>query len=271
MNHRYVRTTTPDAFDALVDDLRAGRRDAEVPPHGTLVRVRRSVGLSVGDDELAAERAAARRGPRRARRGGGLMSSSPPRRSSPRAARTTTATRSTRYLATGGYDGLRTALTMHPEDVCAEVDAASPARARRRGLPGRAQVVDAAQVAGLVPRGQRRRVRAGDLQGPLPGRARPAPAHRGRGHRGLRPAGHAGLHLRARRVRPGARARPAGAQRRLRVRRGRARHPRARASASTSSCTRGPARTSAARRRPSSRRSRASAASRASSRRSSRP
>jgi NADH-quinone oxidoreductase subunit F len=30
-----------------------------------------------------------------------------------------------RYLATGGYDGLRAALKMHPEDVCAEVDAAS--------------------------------------------------------------------------------------------------------------------------------------------------
>ncbi len=59
VNHRYVRTTTPAAFDALVEELRAGRRDAEVPPHGTLVRVRRSVGLSVGDDELAAERAGA--------------------------------------------------------------------------------------------------------------------------------------------------------------------------------------------------------------------
>ena len=30
-----------------------------------------------------------------------------------------------RYLATGGYDGLRKALTMHPEAVAAEVDAAS--------------------------------------------------------------------------------------------------------------------------------------------------
>jgi NADH-quinone oxidoreductase subunit E len=59
VNHRYVRTTTPGAFDALVEDLRAGRRDAEVPPHGTLVRVRRSVGLTIPDDELAAERAAA--------------------------------------------------------------------------------------------------------------------------------------------------------------------------------------------------------------------
>jgi NADH-quinone oxidoreductase subunit F len=30
-----------------------------------------------------------------------------------------------RYLATGGYDGLRKALAMHPEDVAAQVDAAS--------------------------------------------------------------------------------------------------------------------------------------------------
>ncbi|HEV2427754.1 MAG TPA: NAD(P)H-dependent oxidoreductase subunit E [Acidimicrobiales bacterium] len=59
VNHRYVRTTTPAAFDALVDDLRGGRRDAEVPPHGTLVRVRRSVGLTISDTELAAERAEA--------------------------------------------------------------------------------------------------------------------------------------------------------------------------------------------------------------------
>ncbi|MGH9021346.1 MAG: NADH-quinone oxidoreductase subunit NuoE [Acidimicrobiales bacterium] len=60
VNHRYVRTTTPEAFDALVDDLRAGRRDAEVPAHGTLVRVRRSVGLAVDPATLASERAAAR-------------------------------------------------------------------------------------------------------------------------------------------------------------------------------------------------------------------
>ena len=31
----------------------------------------------------------------------------------------------TRYLATGGYDGLRKALTMFPEDVASEVDQAS--------------------------------------------------------------------------------------------------------------------------------------------------
>ena len=45
VNHRYVRTTTPDALDALVSDLRNGRRDDEIPPHGTLIRVRRNGGL----------------------------------------------------------------------------------------------------------------------------------------------------------------------------------------------------------------------------------
>ena len=51
---------TPEAFDRLVDDLRAGRLAAEVPGHGTLVRVRRSVGLEAGRERVAAERSAAR-------------------------------------------------------------------------------------------------------------------------------------------------------------------------------------------------------------------
>ena len=60
VNHRYVRTTTPDLFDALVDDLRNGRLDHDVPPHGTLIRIRRSGGLRVDREELAGERAEAR-------------------------------------------------------------------------------------------------------------------------------------------------------------------------------------------------------------------
>ncbi len=60
VNHRYVRTTTPEAFDGLVADLRAGRLDHDVPPHGTLIRVRRSGGLRVDSAEIAAERASAR-------------------------------------------------------------------------------------------------------------------------------------------------------------------------------------------------------------------
>jgi NADH-quinone oxidoreductase subunit E len=40
VNYRYrYRVTEADA-DRLVDDLRSGRLDAEIPPHGVLARVR---------------------------------------------------------------------------------------------------------------------------------------------------------------------------------------------------------------------------------------
>ncbi len=60
VNHRYVRTNTPAAFDALVEDLRAGRRDHDVPHHGTLIRVRRNGGLHAPRTVVAAERLEAR-------------------------------------------------------------------------------------------------------------------------------------------------------------------------------------------------------------------
>jgi NADH-quinone oxidoreductase E subunit len=59
VNHRYVRTTTHDAFDALVADLRAGREN-DIPPHGTLVRVKRNGGLRAPKDQVAAERLTAK-------------------------------------------------------------------------------------------------------------------------------------------------------------------------------------------------------------------
>ena len=59
VNHRYVRTTTPEAFDQLVEDLRAGRLDHDVPSHGTLIRVKRQGGLKVPAEDIAAERSAA--------------------------------------------------------------------------------------------------------------------------------------------------------------------------------------------------------------------
>ncbi len=58
VNHRFVGGHTPESFDRLVDDLRAGRLADTVPPHGTLVRVRRSVGLMADRSRVAAERAA---------------------------------------------------------------------------------------------------------------------------------------------------------------------------------------------------------------------
>ena len=46
VNWRFFGSVSPDTFDQLVDDLRAGRLADEVPPHGTLCRVRRNVGLT---------------------------------------------------------------------------------------------------------------------------------------------------------------------------------------------------------------------------------
>jgi NADH-quinone oxidoreductase subunit E len=43
VNYRYRYRVTDGDFDALIDDLAAGRLDEEVPPHGTLARVRQRV------------------------------------------------------------------------------------------------------------------------------------------------------------------------------------------------------------------------------------
>jgi NADH-quinone oxidoreductase E subunit len=53
VNWRFFGNVSNDAFDRLVDDLRAGRLADEVPPHGTLCRVRRSVGLLVSGEATA--------------------------------------------------------------------------------------------------------------------------------------------------------------------------------------------------------------------------
>ncbi len=55
VNWRYFGDLDPDGFDALIDDLRAGRLDDEVPPHGTLGRVRRSVGTPGTEARVATE------------------------------------------------------------------------------------------------------------------------------------------------------------------------------------------------------------------------
>ena len=60
VNHRYVRATTPADFDHLVDELRRGALDHDVPAHGSLVRVRRSVGLRATRAEVVDQRALAR-------------------------------------------------------------------------------------------------------------------------------------------------------------------------------------------------------------------
>ena len=42
-NYRYSHRVTNEDFDQLVEDLRAGRKDAEIPRHGVLARVRQSI------------------------------------------------------------------------------------------------------------------------------------------------------------------------------------------------------------------------------------
>ncbi|HLI01337.1 MAG TPA: NAD(P)H-dependent oxidoreductase subunit E, partial [Acidimicrobiales bacterium] len=46
VNWRFFGDVDPAGFDRLVDRLTAGELDAEVPPHGTLSRVKRTVGLA---------------------------------------------------------------------------------------------------------------------------------------------------------------------------------------------------------------------------------
>ena len=43
VNYRYRYKVTNADLDRLLDDLRAGRLDAEIPPHGVLARVRQKV------------------------------------------------------------------------------------------------------------------------------------------------------------------------------------------------------------------------------------
>ncbi len=60
VNWRFFGNVGNDDFDRLVEDLAEGRLADDVPPHGTLCRVRRRVGLTAGaskgvaDDESSA-------------------------------------------------------------------------------------------------------------------------------------------------------------------------------------------------------------------------
>ncbi len=42
VNYRYFDRVGNAEFDTLIDDLKAGRRQSDIPPHGTLSRVRRT-------------------------------------------------------------------------------------------------------------------------------------------------------------------------------------------------------------------------------------
>ncbi len=51
VNWRFFGPVTPERFDKLVGYLRDGELAHQVPPHGTLCRVRRSVGLPGSEEE----------------------------------------------------------------------------------------------------------------------------------------------------------------------------------------------------------------------------
>lgn len=55
VNYRYRFRVTPQDFDTLVDDLRAGRLDDEIPAHGTLARVRQHIPANRGVGAVAPE------------------------------------------------------------------------------------------------------------------------------------------------------------------------------------------------------------------------
>jgi NADH-quinone oxidoreductase subunit E len=54
VNWRFFGNMTAEKFDHLIDDLAAGRLEETVPPHGTLCRVRRSVGLVANQPDAVA-------------------------------------------------------------------------------------------------------------------------------------------------------------------------------------------------------------------------
>jgi NADH-quinone oxidoreductase subunit E len=43
VNYRYFDKVTPKMFDQLVDDINAGLKNGDIPPHGTLSRVRQDI------------------------------------------------------------------------------------------------------------------------------------------------------------------------------------------------------------------------------------
>jgi NADH:ubiquinone oxidoreductase subunit E len=60
VNHRYMHTSTPESFDVMIEELRGGRLDRDVPTHSTLIRVRQSGGLRALRAEVVEQRAEAK-------------------------------------------------------------------------------------------------------------------------------------------------------------------------------------------------------------------
>ncbi len=59
VNYRHCHRMTTAAFDQLIDDLAAGRLDGEIPPHGTLARVRQQIPADKAAGVVAPDRSTA--------------------------------------------------------------------------------------------------------------------------------------------------------------------------------------------------------------------
>ena len=148
VNYRYRFRVTNEMFDQLVDDLRAGRLDGEIPPHGTLARGAPEHPRRSGRRRGAARRrhrgagVAGHRTPQADRRSAdvsddrhhlsvdaGVLRRRPPAGSSPRASSTRTRYTLERYEATGGYQGLRNALGMARAPTCTRWSRTPPSSA----------------------------------------------------------------------------------------------------------------------------------------------
>ena len=55
VNYRYRFRVTPADFDTLIDDLRSGKLDNEIPPHGTVATVRQRIPADKGVGAVAPE------------------------------------------------------------------------------------------------------------------------------------------------------------------------------------------------------------------------
>ena len=55
VNYRYRYRVTPASFDTLIDDLQSGRLDGEIPPHGTVAKVRQRIPVDRGVGAQAPE------------------------------------------------------------------------------------------------------------------------------------------------------------------------------------------------------------------------
>ena len=142
VNYRYRYRVDAAQFDQLIDDLASGALEDEIPSHGITARIpqcipaERAVGAVPPDEVHEAPVWLAPSGSKRSvRRGTGLMASytiphapgfvanDAPRIVTERFDHPTALRSYTfeRYLATGGYEGLRAALERAPADVHSEV------------------------------------------------------------------------------------------------------------------------------------------------------